>query len=127
MFNLIFFLVYALKVLDSFGVAPKSFNWGNYFWFAPQWQCNDLNTPYVIAMSADYLRTYRFNPFNVTSPVRLRLTMVYMRFSTPRYIDVRLPYEVNRMCSINLFYLNSIFVCSPVRKYVSIELLCIFV
>ncbi|XP_012154768.1 nose resistant to fluoxetine protein 6 [Ceratitis capitata] len=84
---------WSLKVLDSFGVAPKSFNWGNYFWFAPQWQCNDLNTPYVIAMSADYLRTYRFNPFNVTSPVRLRLTMVYMRFSTPRYIDVRLPYE----------------------------------
>ncbi|XP_011191649.1 nose resistant to fluoxetine protein 6 [Zeugodacus cucurbitae] len=84
---------WSLKVLDSFGAPPKSFSWGNYYWFAPQWQCNDLNRPYVVGISPEFFRSYTFNPFNVTSPFRLRLTMVYMRFSTPHYIDVRLPYE----------------------------------
>ncbi|XP_050323382.1 nose resistant to fluoxetine protein 6-like [Bactrocera neohumeralis] len=84
---------WSIKVLDSFGVPPKSFSWGNNHWFGPQWQCNDLNRPYVVATSPEFLRTYTFDPFNVTSPFRMRLTMVYMRFSTPHFIDLRLPYE----------------------------------
>ncbi|XP_049308007.1 uncharacterized protein LOC105227686 isoform X2 [Bactrocera dorsalis] len=84
---------WSLKVLDSFGGPPKSFSWGNNHWFGPQWQCNDLNSPYVVATSSEFLRTYTLDPFNVTSPFRMRLTMVYMRFSTPHFIDLRLPYE----------------------------------
>ncbi|XP_054739415.1 O-acyltransferase like protein-like [Anastrepha obliqua] len=84
---------WSLKVLDSFGAPPKSFSWGNYYWFASQKHCDDLNTPYAVAFSPAHLRSYRMNPFNVTSPFRLRLTMIYMRFSTPRYINLRLPFE----------------------------------
>ncbi|XP_069964158.1 nose resistant to fluoxetine protein 6 isoform X4 [Bactrocera oleae] len=84
---------WSIKVLDSFGAPPPSFSWGNNHWFGPQWKCNDLNEPYVVATSSEFLRTYAFNPFNVTSPFRMRFTMVYMRFSTPHFIDLRLPYE----------------------------------
>ncbi|XP_017466587.1 PREDICTED: nose resistant to fluoxetine protein 6-like [Rhagoletis zephyria] len=84
---------WSLKVLDSFGAPPKSFSWGNLHWFASQRQCIDLNSPYAVAFSPAYLHTYRINPFNITSPFPLRLTMLYMRFATPHYIDLRLPYE----------------------------------
>ncbi|XP_067634111.1 uncharacterized protein [Eurosta solidaginis] len=84
---------WSIKVLDSFGAPPKTFSWGNYHWFAAQRQCDDLNTPYVVPFSKKFLRTYKFNPFNVTSPFPLSFTMVYMRFKTPHFIDARLPYE----------------------------------
>ncbi|XP_073844590.1 nose resistant to fluoxetine protein 6-like isoform X2 [Musca autumnalis] len=43
--------IWALKVLDYFGKPPKSFTWGNYFWFATPDLCDDLNQPYRISLA----------------------------------------------------------------------------
>ncbi|XP_065368852.1 nose resistant to fluoxetine protein 6-like [Calliphora vicina] len=80
--------VWGLKVLDSFGSAPKTFTWGNYFWFGTPDLCNDLNQPFTISLSHS-----RPPIFNATSPFPVQFIVVYLNFTTPYYIDIKLPYE----------------------------------
>uniref|UniRef100_A0A1A9WWG6 Nose resistant-to-fluoxetine protein N-terminal domain-containing protein n=1 Tax=Glossina brevipalpis TaxID=37001 RepID=A0A1A9WWG6_9MUSC len=74
--------------LDAFGSAPQQFLWGNYLWFGTPDLCYDLNQPLEISLGLS-------QPIvtNVTSPFPLKYTVVYLNFSTPFYIDVKLAYE----------------------------------
>ncbi|KAM7343504.1 nose resistant to fluoxetine protein 6-like [Cochliomyia hominivorax] len=80
--------VWSLKVLDSFGSPPKTFSWGNYFWFGTPDLCDDLNQPFSISLSHS-----RPPIFNATSPFPLKFVVVYLNFTTPYYIDIKLPFE----------------------------------
>ena len=77
-------------VVDSFGSVPKTFTWGNYFWFGTPDLCDDLNQPFTISLS-------RSKPpiFNATSPFPMQFVIVYLNFTTPFYIDLKLPFEVS--------------------------------
>ncbi|XP_075165922.1 nose resistant to fluoxetine protein 6-like [Haematobia irritans] len=80
--------VWAIKVIDNFGTAPKSFTWGNYFWLSTPDLCEDLNNAYVISMAHSKPLI-----FNASSPIRLQFIVVYMNFTTPYSIDLKLPFE----------------------------------
>ncbi|XP_046811025.1 uncharacterized protein LOC111688647 isoform X2 [Lucilia cuprina] len=75
-------------VLDSFGSAPKTFTWGNYFWFGTPDLCADLNDPFTISLSHSQPPI-----FNATSPFPVQFFVVYLNFTTPYYIDIKLPFE----------------------------------
>ncbi|XP_055838509.1 nose resistant to fluoxetine protein 6-like [Episyrphus balteatus] len=81
---------WALKVIDSFGVAPQTITWGNYFWFAAKEYCEDLNRPYKISLSGRYRHK---SHFNTSSPFPVRFWMVYFNFTTPVYVDLNLQFE----------------------------------
>ncbi|XP_030388523.1 nose resistant to fluoxetine protein 6-like [Scaptodrosophila lebanonensis] len=85
---------WSTKVIDSFGSAGSSFGWGNYFWFSPPAMCNELNDPYSITFSP--LHRTKFY-FNTTSPMSVRFSVLYMNFTTPYYIDLKLPFEVSML------------------------------
>uniref|UniRef100_A0A1I8QBL2 Nose resistant-to-fluoxetine protein N-terminal domain-containing protein n=1 Tax=Stomoxys calcitrans TaxID=35570 RepID=A0A1I8QBL2_STOCA len=80
--------VWAMKVVDNFGTIPKSFTWGNYFWFGAPDLCDDLN-------KANFLNLAHSRPIiiNATSPMSMALMVVYMNYTTPYDVDVKLPFE----------------------------------
>ncbi|KAL9922404.1 nose resistant to fluoxetine protein 6-like [Glossina fuscipes fuscipes] len=80
--------LWSSKLLDAFGSPPQQFLWGNYLWFGTPALCYDLNQPMDISLALS-------QPIvtNVTSPFPLEYTVVYLNFSTPFYIDVKLAYE----------------------------------
>ncbi|XP_055378338.1 O-acyltransferase like protein-like [Condylostylus longicornis] len=79
---------WALKLINSFGIIPKSIQWGNYYWFPSREICDDLNEPYKISLSSGLPAL-----MNVTSPIKMKFSMLYYNFTTPYYVDLNLAFE----------------------------------
>lgn len=75
--------------MDSFGSPPRTFSWGNYFWFGTPELCNDLNQPFAISLSHSQPLL-----FNATSPFPMQFVLIYFNFTSPYYIDLKLAFEV---------------------------------
>ncbi|TMW46892.1 hypothetical protein DOY81_008030 [Sarcophaga bullata] len=69
-------------------LCTKTFTWGNYFWFGTPDLCDDLNQPFTISLSHS-----KPPIFNATSPFPMQFVIVYLNFTTPFYIDLKLPFE----------------------------------
>lgn len=80
---------WSLKVLDSFGHPPRSFVWGDYFWFSARELCDDLNSPLRMSL----VHASNISKIDMKSPFPVQFSVVYMRFTSPYYINWRLPYE----------------------------------
>lgn len=79
-------------VIDSYGNLPKSYTWGNYFWFSSQELCDDLNDPFKITISG---RNPKHGFLNQTSPFPVEFRMMYYGFESPAYVDLKLQFEVS--------------------------------
>lgn len=88
-------------VIDSYGNLPKSFTWGNYFWFSSQELCDDLNDPFKITISGQ-------NPqhgfLNQTSPFPVQFRMIYYGFESPAYVDLKLQFEVSWLSFLSFIH-----------------------
>lgn len=84
------FSLFIISVLNNFGAPPNSFVWGNYFWFGTPDLCDDLNQPYGISLAHSQPMI-----FHATSPFPLHFIVVYMNFTSPYTIDLKLPFEVS--------------------------------
>lgn len=85
---------YAFSVIDAFGNMPRSFIWGNNFWFSSAELCSDVSDPFYISLSSSIPRATSGHLMNATSPYKMHLQMIYFNYTSSLQLDLKQQYQV---------------------------------
>ncbi|CAD7078531.1 unnamed protein product [Hermetia illucens] len=85
--------IWAIKLIDAFGNMPRSFIWGNNFWFSSGELCSDVSEPFYISLSSNIPRATSGNLMNATSPYKMHLQMIYFNYTSSLQLDLKQQYQ----------------------------------